>query len=139
MLNVTFLAHLLAMLLDAPECLVADVVLHAAGILRGGLGAYAERDEQLGEHLVAFVDLLRDGAALLREGDASARVDDDAVLVLEAPERAADGRLRDVHLGGDIHRVNLRMRLCEDQNGFQIHFTGFVDHGSVNLQSEVCL
>ena len=102
------------MLLDAPERLVADVVLYAAGILRGDIGAHAEGDQQLGEHLVALIDLLRDAASLLREGDASACVDDEAVLVLETPEGTADGSLRDVHLGGNVHRVDFGMSLSED-------------------------
>ena len=54
---------------DGFEALVADGMLHAAGILQRYRLADAQGDEHTGEHRVPLVDLPSDSCALFRQGD----------------------------------------------------------------------
>ena len=51
------------MLFDLGKCLIRNVVLHAAGVLLRDGGIDADGDQQLREHRVALIDLLRDLAS----------------------------------------------------------------------------
>ena len=70
-----FLPHdHLDMRLEPPEGLVAEVVLHLAGVGGGGLGVHAQPLEEVREHPVALVDVLRDGEARGQEADGAVGV-----------------------------------------------------------------
>ena len=47
------------MVFDGAEALVADDMLDAAGVLRGGLLPHAQGQQGLGQDSMALVDLLR--------------------------------------------------------------------------------
>ena len=72
------------------ERLVADVVLHAAGVLGGGLRVHAEQGEYLRETPVPLKDILRALAALVRERDRADLVHRDVFLLLQNTDRPAD-------------------------------------------------
>ena len=75
---------------DGLERLVADVVLHAAGVLGGGLRVHAEPGEHLRETHVPLKDVLRAFAALVRERDRADLVHRDVFLLLQNADRPAD-------------------------------------------------
>ena len=75
------------------ERFIAYDVLHFAGILGGGLGAYAEQLKVAGEHGVPLVYLLCDLDAGVGEAPVPQLVGNEIAAAFEQPARAADARL----------------------------------------------
>ena len=68
--------------LNGSEGLVADVVLHLAGVVHGGRLADAEGDEPLGNDGVPLVDFFRDFPPVFGQRQPTVRVDGKICLVL---------------------------------------------------------
>ena len=78
---------------DGVKAFVTDVVLDAAGILAGGLFAYAEIHQKTGECLVALVHTGGDLHALFGKGDEAVLIHHDIAVFTQAFSGIADACL----------------------------------------------
>ena len=114
------------MLTKTIKSLLADIMLNPAGIFIGGLLVDAHPDENLGQAVVAAVSLFSDLAAFGGEGDALVGIQFQVALGGKAPELLADGGAGELHVVGDVDSSYVAIFLLEDENGLEIHLSGFL-------------
>ena len=78
--------------------LLADVVLHLAGVLLGGLSVHAELHEKLGQRVVPVEHTRGDVHPARRERDEPVAIHGDVAVFAQALGRIGHARLRDAEL-----------------------------------------
>ena len=114
------------MLPQGVEGFRADVMLDAAGILEGDLLADPHPDKNLCQAVMAVVGFFSDLAAFGGEGDALVGIQFQVALGGKAPELLADGGAGELHVVGDVDSSYVAIFLLEDENGLEIHLSGFL-------------
>ena len=115
------------MLAQAVEGLGADIVLNAAGILERGFLADSHPDKDLRQAVMPSVGLLRDQASFGGEGDAFFLVQFPLALARAAFDLLADRWAGELHVAGNIDSTHGAFSFLEDENGFQVHFSRFLE------------
>ena len=103
----------------------ADDVLDLAGVIDRGFLIHAERHEQLAEDGVAFVGAFRDLKSRFGQVQTAVAGNGDIASVTQDSDRAADAWLGVAHFLADVDRAYKAFSVAENQNGLQVHFTGF--------------
>ena len=107
--------------------LLADVMLHLAGVLLGGLGVDAELHEKLRERMVPVEHFRGDLHAAGRQGDESVAIHRDMAALAQALGRVGHARLRHAELLRDVDRADVTVFLLHHQHCFQIVFRSSQD------------
>jgi len=114
--------------------LLADVVLHLAGVLLGGLSVHAELHEKLGQRVVPVEHTRGDVHPARRERDEPVAIHGDVAVFAQALGRVGHARLRDAEVLCDVDRANVSVPLLHHQHCLQIVLCGFVNvHGQSPL------
>ena len=91
-------------------------MFHLAGILCGRLLIDAERHEEIGQYLVAVIDVGGDRHTGFGKGDEAVLVHFDITVLAELLHRHADTGFGEIHFGCDVDGSNLSDALSEPQD-----------------------
>ena len=111
---------------DSFKGLIADVMLDAAGILRGDGFGNSEGDEKSRENLVAAINLLGNRFALLRQGEVSVTVYRNVSAAFEKSYCAGDAWLREAHMVAYVYGADVCLFFKQDVYRFKIHLAGLL-------------
>ena len=101
-------------------------MLQLAGIVGGGLWGNAQPHQNAGEHGVPLEDLFCHCPTGVGQGDIAVGIHQNVALLLEDAHRAADAGFGISHMLGNIDAADVGIGFGEDVDGFQVHFTGFL-------------
>ena len=108
------------------ERIVTDDMLNGTGVIGGGLFAYAKLHQNGTDYPVAFVDFFGNILSAFRQGYVTGIINQEIAFTLQKIDCPADRRLVEIHMFRKVDRTDMRFLLMQHQNGFQIHFAGFV-------------
>ena len=111
---------------QAVEGFRADVVLNAAGILKGGLLANPHPDENFRQTVVAAVSLFSNLATFRRKGDMFVIVQLQVAVSSKPFDLLADGWAGELHLTGDVDGADIPIFLLKDEDRLEVHLSGFL-------------
>ena len=97
------------------------------GIFHGHLLRDPQTDEHLGQNGVPLIDLFCNVPPLLRQVQAAVLLHGDQVPLAQQAHGPGDAGLGVAQILPNINRTDKAAFAGQHQNGFQIHFAGFVD------------
>ena len=121
-----------------PQGLRAEMVLNDFDLLFDSLGTQTEQLEQLGQGLVANLDVVGHGAALGSQGEAAVLFVVHETARGEAPHHVGHGRPAEFERGGNIHDPGIALLFEELLDPFQVVFGGFraIQHDFLRLLAQ---
>ena len=109
---------------DGLKGLLADVVLHLAGVGLGGFRVHTQMDKKLRQGLVPVQHAGGDGHARVRQGDEPLLVHGDIAALPQALGGVADAGLCHAQILRNVNGTNVAMLLLHHQHGFQVILRG---------------
>ena len=114
------------MVLDSLKRFVTDHVFNSAGIVGCRFTRNTQLDQQLAEDGVAVQNVFRQSPAFFRQMDKTVFFHGNKAVVFQQTYSTGYAGLGLAHVFADVYGTDLLFFTRKDQNGFQIHFTGFL-------------
>ena len=114
-------------LAEGIEGLRMQIVLDLAGVFLSDLGIDADGNEEVGEDLMARVDLLSDLHTLIGQCDQAVAGHGDITVFAEILGSVGYAGLGHAKVLSDVYGTDVAVVFLKDEHGFQIVFRGFID------------